>query len=55
MQLIKTIGDDLAMKWKFFIGASILASGLLFQAGAPILPVVTGIALAAFATWKKSR
>ena len=41
------------MKWKFFIGACILASGLLFKAGAPVIPVAAGIAVAAFLNWKK--
>ena len=43
------------MKWKFFLGASILAIGLLFKAGAPLVPVALGLALAAFLTWKKQR
>ena len=43
------------MKWKFFLGASILSLGLLFKAGAPLVPVVLGLALAAFLTWKKQR
>lgn len=43
------------MKWKFFIGSSILAAGLLFKAGAPVVAVALGIALAAFVNWKKQR
>ena len=42
-------------KWKFFIGACILAAGLLVKAGAPVLPVVLGIAVAAVVTWKTDR
>jgi hypothetical protein len=43
------------MRWKFFIGACILSVGLLFKAGAPLVPVVLGIAGAAFFNWKKLR
>jgi len=42
-------------KWQFFIGASILAVGLLLKAGAPLFPVVAGIVLAALVTWKSQR
>jgi len=42
-------------KWKYFLGASILAVGLLLKAGAPIFPLALGLAAAAFITWKKSR
>jgi hypothetical protein len=42
-------------KWKFFIGACILAAGLLFKVGAPVLPVIIGIAVAAVVTWKMER
>jgi hypothetical protein len=41
-------------KWKYFLGASILAVGLLLKAGAPLFPVVLGLAAAAFLTWKKT-
>jgi hypothetical protein len=41
-------------KWKYFIGASILAAGLVLKAGAPLVPIVLGVAVAAFLTWKKS-
>jgi uncharacterized membrane protein len=44
--------------WKYFLGASILAVGLLVKAGAPIVPLALGLAVAAFFTffrWKKSR
>jgi hypothetical protein len=40
-------------KWQYFIGACILAGGLLIKAGAPLVPVVLGVALAAFLTWKR--
>lgn len=43
------------MKWKFFIGACILASGLLLKAGAPLVAVILGIGFAAFLTWRKQR
>ena len=43
------------MKWKFFIGSCILAGGLLIKAGAPLVPVAVGIALAAALTWKRQR
>ena len=42
-------------KWKFFIGSSILAAGLLIKAGVPIVPIALGLALAAVVTWKTER
>jgi hypothetical protein len=39
-------------KWQYFIGASILAVGLLLKAGAPLVPIVVGLAAAAVMTWK---
>jgi hypothetical protein len=36
------------MSWKYFVGASILAAGLLIKVGAPLVPVALGIAMAAF-------
>ena len=42
-------------KWKYFIGASILAAGLLIKAGAPFVPIAAGIALAAFVMWTSDR
>jgi hypothetical protein len=42
-------------KWKFFIGASILAVGLLLKAGAPLVPIVIGLLLAAVVTWQSGR
>ena len=44
---------DVEMKWKFFLGSSILVAGLLIKFGAPLVPVAIGIAGAAFITWKK--
>jgi hypothetical protein len=41
-------------RWKYFMGASILAAGLLVKAGAPIVPLALGLAVAAFLTWKRS-
>ena len=43
------------MNWKFFVGATILSCGLLFKIGAPVLPVVAGVAAAAFLNWKRHR
>jgi hypothetical protein len=42
-------------RWKYFMGAAILAVGLLVKAGGPIVPLALGLAVAAFFTWKKSR
>jgi|KBSMisStaDraftv2_1062788.scaffolds.fasta_scaffold00671_20 hypothetical protein len=39
-------------RWKYFFGASILAVALLLKAGAPLLPLVLGLAAAALFTWK---
>ena len=41
--------------WKFFIGASILAGGLVLKAGAPLAPVALGLAAAAYVTWRRQR
>jgi hypothetical protein len=35
------------MRGQYFVGACILAAGLLFKAGAPLSAIVMGIALAA--------
>ena len=43
------------MKWKFFVGACILTTGLLIKAGAPLVAIAAGIAGAAFINWKKQR
>jgi hypothetical protein len=39
--------------WKFFVGSSILAAGILLKAGVPLVPVAIGIAAAAFFNWKR--
>ena len=41
--------------WKFFVGACILATGLLLKAGAPLAPIAVGIAAAAFFNWKRQQ
>jgi hypothetical protein len=43
------------MSWKFFAGACILTSGLLFKIGAPAPAVALGIGLAAVVTWRRRR
>ena len=43
------------MSWKYFIGSSILACGLLFKFGAPLPALVLGVALAAYVNWRKQR
>jgi hypothetical protein len=43
------------MRWKFFIGSSILVAGLLIKAGAPVVAILIGIAGAAFINWKRQR
>ena len=43
------------MRWKYFLGACILSVGLLFKAGAPIVPILLGVGGAAFINWKKQR
>ena len=45
----------LMSKWRYFIGASILAVGLLLKAGVPLVPLALGVGAAAFLTWMKSR
>lgn len=42
-------------KWKYFVGASILAGGLLLRIGAPLLAVILGIAAAALLTRRRER
>jgi len=41
--------------WRFFIGACILACGLLFKFGAPLVPVAAGVAAAACLNWRAHR
>ena len=43
------------MSWKLFVGASILSAGLLIKVGAPLAPVVLGIAMAAFVNYRRQR
>jgi hypothetical protein len=43
------------MNWKYFIGSCILAAGLLIKAGAPLVPVLVGLAAAGFFNWKRHR
>ena len=43
------------MKWKYLIGASILTAGLLIKVGAPLVPIVLGIAMAVLLNWRKIR
>jgi len=45
--------DDMDMNWKFFVGASILATGLLIKVGAPLVPLAIGIAMAALVNWRR--
>ena len=42
-----------AMNWRYFLGATILAAGLLFKAGAPLLPVAIGAGAAALLIWRR--
>jgi hypothetical protein len=39
--------------WKYFAGACILAAGLLIKIGVPLVPIVLGIAAAAYFNWKR--
>jgi hypothetical protein len=43
------------MNWKLFVGASILAVGLMLKAGAPLFTIVLGVGLAAFISWLTRR
>ena len=43
------------MRWKYFVGASILVVALLIKVGAPLVPIAIGLAAAAFLTWKYQR
>ena len=43
------------MNWRYFVGACILATGLLLKAGAPLAPVALGIAGAAWFNWYRQR
>jgi hypothetical protein len=46
---------DVETNWRFFVGSCILATGLLLKAGAPLVPVAVGIAVAALFNWRKHR
>jgi hypothetical protein len=43
------------MNWRFFVGASILSSGLLLKTGAPPGAVMLGIALVGLLNWRNLR
>ena len=43
------------MNWKYFVGASILAVGLLIKVGAPVVPIAVGLAGAAYFNYRKQR
>ncbi len=43
------------MNWKLFIGASILAVGLMLKTGAPLYTIVLGVGLAALLSWLTRR
>jgi hypothetical protein len=43
------------MNWKLFIGASILAVGILLKVGAPLVSLVLGVGLAALLSWTTRR
>ena len=43
------------MNWKFFVGGSILTTGLLLKFGAPLPAVAAGIGLAAVINWRRHR
>lgn len=43
------------MTWKYFVGACILAGGLLIKAGAPFPAIAIGMAGAAGINWWKHR
>jgi hypothetical protein len=42
------------MNWKFFVGASILAGGLMLKV-APVWAVAAGLILAGLVTWGRQR
>jgi len=45
----------MAMKWPHFAAASLVAGTLLFWNGAPLLPVLAGVAVVVAWTWLKRR
>ena len=49
-------GDgDLEMNWKYFCGACLVVGAALLKAGAPLLAIVAGIALAALGNFLRHR
>jgi len=42
-------------KLKYFLGACILAAGVLVKLGVPLVPIALGLALAAVVSWKLHR
>jgi NAD(P)H-hydrate repair Nnr-like enzyme with NAD(P)H-hydrate dehydratase domain len=43
------------MKWKYFAGACLVVGGALLKAGAPVLAIAAGLALAALANFLRYR
>ena len=43
------------MKWKYFAGACLVVGGALLKAGAPVLAILAGLGLAAFANFLRHR
>ena len=43
------------MTWRYFVGACILAGGILIKSGAPAPAIAIGMAAAAGANWWKQR
>ena len=49
-------GDgDVEMNWKYFAGACLVVSGALLKAGAPVIAVAGGIAVAALGNLLRHR
>jgi hypothetical protein len=43
------------VRWKFFIGASIIVAAALLRVGVPLFPVAAGLVTAGLLTWKLQR
>jgi NAD(P)H-hydrate repair Nnr-like enzyme with NAD(P)H-hydrate dehydratase domain len=43
------------MSWKYFAGACLVVGGALLKAGAPVLAILAGLALAALANFLRYR
>ena len=43
------------MKWKYFVGACIVVGAALYKAGAPVIAIIAGIAIAAFSNYLRHR